>query len=1831
MNRFYLLKPIALLIVLLGWSAGAFAVPITYNYTGGPSIPTYTVAAGVFSVTVDMQGGRGGDGNCSGIGGGGGRLQCSLAVTPGQVLYMIVGGRGQNYGGCCGTSWPGGYNGGGSGYQYGGGGGGASDIRINGTALSDRVLVAGGGGGGGYNCCSANGGAGGGLTGASASGGCGTTGGGGSQSAVGSGGTGGGLGQGSSMTTYGDGGGGGGYYGGGAGQYSGGGGGSSYVSANATSVTHTPGYNTSGNGIIIIDPICTPPSAGTGLAGPNLICGGPSFVPYATTGTSTGGTWTTNNPIVATISNTGVANFTGTAGVVTFSYPMVFSCGSANPTITVTVNPTPPAIGGPSTACTGNNITLTNGFTGTWSTCNPFIATVGSASGVVTGVSAGTTCISFTSTAGCSTFKTVTVNPTPVGIGGTPTVCLNGTTTLTNATPGGTWSSTNIINAPISPAGVVSGNGLGAYTISYTLGTGCYAARGVTVNPLPNVNNVLGGGSYCLGGTGANIGIDATQTGVSYQLYTAGTTYGSPFAGTGSAMSFGSFTPAGVYTVEATYTATGCESDMSGSATVNIDPLPTQYTLTVTGGGTICAGGTGVDLILSSSDLGHEYQLYNGGVAVGSPEFGSGSPINFGTFTTPGTYTVIATNIGTTCTNTMLGAPVLTVNALPAVFNVTGGGNYCQGGVGVHIGLNFSSPGISYQLYDGMTPIGPALAGSSSPIDFGLITNASSYTVIATNTITGCTNNMAGSATVVIDPLPTSALHNVTGSGNYCAGDSGVHIYMSLSDLGINYQLYHTGIPVGMPVPGNNGILDMGLQTLAGTYTVVGTNVFTGCVNNMTGSATIGINPLPAVYTLSSGAGSYCSGASGLNVVLPSSQLGVNYQLMLGASPVGAALTGTGSALNFGLQTAAGTYTAVATNNVTNCISVMNSAAISINSLPAQYNVTGGGFYCSGSTIPHVGIGFSSIGVSYQLYRGITPVGAALLGSSSSLDFGAQATPGVYSVVGTNVTTGCQNNMLNTVTITIASPPVSYILTASGSSYCNGDAGIDMQLSNSDMDVSYQLYYSGIPVGSPLAGAAGMLDFGFQTAPGVYYIIATDDISGCVSNMLGSAPVVVNPLPPVYTVTGGGTACAGASAVHVGLTGSNLGINYQLYINGTPAGSPMPGTGVALDFGVQTVGGTYTVSAANSITTCQSMMNGSANIIINPAPPAYAVTGGGAYCTGGTGFPVGLAGSDAGISYQLYNGASPVGASITGTGLSINYGIQSVAGTYTVLATNMGTGCNSNMTGSAPIVVNPLPASYTVFGGGTFCAGGAGAHVQLNNSNVGINYQLYNGASPVGSLISGTGTVMDFGPQATSGTYTIKGIDASTGCTSNMLTSVVVTVKPAPATHFLSGGGSYCSGGSGVAIGLDNSDWGISYQLYNGTSPVGAAISGAGIPVSFGLQTAAGSYSVIATDLVNACTSNMGGFASVTVTPSVVPSVTIATLAGDTMCNGAVTTLYAMPVFGGSSPSYAWKVNGTLVSTAISYSYVPVNGDLVTATLTSSAACASPVSSVSNSIVMTVRPYVIPAVSITAAPGNQVCIGTPVTLNATSVHGGSAPVYRWLKNSVFVNVGSSYTYTPANGDIFIALLESNYECRLTDTVYSNNISMVVDEPTIPTVSISADPGTSVGIGQKVTLTALAVNAGSNPSYQWYLNGSALAGETNPEYVNYGFADMDSVSCVVTTGGACAAVSSFNSATIRVRALGVKNVTNTGSDIRVMPNPNKGTFTIKGSLGTAADADVTIEITNMLGQVVYNNKVTAAQGNINERIQLNNNMASGMYILNLRSGNDNTVFHIVIEQ
>ncbi|MTA69734.1 MAG: hypothetical protein F2956_07535, partial [Actinobacteria bacterium] len=105
----------------------------TNTYAANGTVRPYLVPPGVSWLQVDAIGGQGGTG-ASGLGGKGGRLQGAIPVTPGETLYLYVGGSG--------SSNVGGWNGGGSGSaaSQGGGGGGATDIRRNKLVVTNKIV-----------------------------------------------------------------------------------------------------------------------------------------------------------------------------------------------------------------------------------------------------------------------------------------------------------------------------------------------------------------------------------------------------------------------------------------------------------------------------------------------------------------------------------------------------------------------------------------------------------------------------------------------------------------------------------------------------------------------------------------------------------------------------------------------------------------------------------------------------------------------------------------------------------------------------------------------------------------------------------------------------------------------------------------------------------------------------------------------------------------------------------------------------------------------------------------------------------------------------------------------------------------------------------------------------------------------------------------------------------------------------------------------------------------------------------------------------------------------------------------------------------------------------------------------------------------------------------------------------------------------------------------------------------------------------------------------------------------------------------------------------------
>ncbi len=197
------------------------------------------------------------------------------------------------------------------------------------------------------------------------------------------------------------------------------------------------------------------------------------------TNSAPGGVWTSSNPTIATIgSASGIVS-----GISGGSLSISYTLGVCRATIAFTVNRLSP-IGGAAAVCEGQVTALTNvNGGGVWSSANPGIASIGSATATVAGIMAGTTIISYTLPTGCTATRVQTVNPISA-IAGPTAMCLSAPATLTNAVSGGVWTSNNTTIARIgSASGIITGVSGGATTIVYTMAaTGCRVTAPITVN-----------------------------------------------------------------------------------------------------------------------------------------------------------------------------------------------------------------------------------------------------------------------------------------------------------------------------------------------------------------------------------------------------------------------------------------------------------------------------------------------------------------------------------------------------------------------------------------------------------------------------------------------------------------------------------------------------------------------------------------------------------------------------------------------------------------------------------------------------------------------------------------------------------------------------------------------------------------------------------------------------------------------------------------------------------------------------------------------------------------------------------------------------------------------------------------------------------------------------------------------------------------------------------------------------------------------------------------------------------------------------------------------------
>ncbi|NCA20948.1 MAG: hypothetical protein EBS86_07420, partial [Crocinitomicaceae bacterium] len=432
--------------------------------------------------------------------------------------------------------------------------------------------------------------------------------------------------------------------------------------------------------------------------------------------------WISSAPGVATVSNTGLVTSVST-GTTTITYTDASNC-----TKTAIVTVSNPIVSGTLTTCVGATTQLTG--TGTSSPSTPWtsgttsVATINGA-GLVTGVSTGTSIITYMDVNGCTKTATVTVNAVP-NITGTTTLCTGTTSQLTGSgTPNGTnpWVSSAVGVATVSNTGLVTAVGAGTSTITYTDINGCTKTATITVNAGPNVTGTLtlcAGSSTTLTGTGT----PAASTPWTSNNVSSATVTGSTVNGLVNAVAAG--------TASITYTdINGC----SKTVTFTVTPAPT-----ITGSLTICATGTTTLTGSGTPATTGTWTSSNLGVATIT-----------GTNSTTGTVTPVAAGTTTITYTDISGcqrAVTLTVTAAPTVSITPSTTTACSG--------------TATTLTSTVNPSGGTYAWSNAATTANISPSPVSTTTYTLSYTQGTCQAVTATATITVRPAPTATISGTT-------------------------------------------------------------------------------------------------------------------------------------------------------------------------------------------------------------------------------------------------------------------------------------------------------------------------------------------------------------------------------------------------------------------------------------------------------------------------------------------------------------------------------------------------------------------------------------------------------------------------------------------------------------------------------------------------------------------------------------------------------------------------------------------------------------------------------------------------------------------------------------------------------------------------------------------------------------------------------------------------------------------------------------------------------------------------------------------------------------
>ena len=200
----------------------------------------------------------------------------------------------------------------------------------------------------------------------------------------------------------------------------------------------------------------------------------------------------------------------------------------------------------------------------------------------------------------------------------------------------------------------------------------------------------------------------------------------------------------------------------------------------------------------------------------------------------------------------------------------------------------------------------------------------------------------------------------------------------------------------------------------------------------------------------------------------------------------------------------------------------------------------------------------------------------------------------------------------------------------------------------------------------------------------------------------------------------------------------------------------------------------------------------------------------------------------------------------------------------------------------------------------------------------------------------------------------------------------------------------------------------------------------------------------------------------------------------------------------------------------------------------------------SNDVTMVVNPIVAPSFIPVAA----ICSGATLSaLPTTSTNGISGTWSPALNNTST----TTYTFTPAEG-----------QCASTASM-----TITVNPLLEPSVVIAVSPSNTFCPGDSITFTATPSNGGTNPTYQWKLNGTNIPGANSATFTSSTLTNGQIISVEMTSDAACVTTATALSngiTTIVNTPIGIAAITPANSAISTIETT---TITATGVVGTGA--------------------------------------------------------------